>query len=329
MSRRGIPDEFALIARYFAPLARGEEGALGLADDAALLEIKAGHRLVVTNDALVAGVHFRAEDPAPLVARKLLRVSLSDLAAMGAHPLGYLLTAAFPGDTEAEWLEGFVAGLAEDQERFGLSILGGDTVATPGPMTLALTALGEVEAGAALLRSGARAGDTVYVSGTVGDGALGLAGLSGRLAGLTDEARDTLVGRYRVPEPRLALGAALVGLASAAIDVSDGLVADLGHIAECSNVGAVIEAARVPLSDAAAQALAAEPALRDLVLTGGDDYELLFTAPASRQGEVEAASRAAGVAVTAIGRMVAAGGVRAIDAEGDEIALESAGYQHF
>ena len=329
MSRHPIQDEFALIARVFAPLARDNPGAFGLTDDAAIVDVTAGCRLVATADAMVAGVHFREQDPASLVARKLLRVNLSDLAAMGARPVGYLLSVILPPETESGWIEAFAGGLAEDQETFGVALLGGDTVAAAGPMSFSMTALGEVEAGAELRRSGARSGDAVYVSGTVGDGALGLAALEGRLDNLSAGNRRSLAGRFQLPEPRLALGAALAGLAHAAIDVSDGLVGDLGHIAESSGVGAIIDASLVPLSAAASAALAADPDLRRTILTGGDDYELLFTAAAGAAAEISALARSLDLPLTEIGRITPEKGVRVRDEFGNEIPLESPGFSHF
>lgn len=322
--------EFELIARHFAPLAT-TPGALGLSDDAALLTPPDGSELVLTADALVAGVHFLEDDPADLVARKLLRVNLSDLAAMGAEPLGYLLTAAWARPLDEAWVAHFAQGLAEDQEAFGIALLGGDTTGTPGPTTLSLTALGAVPAGRALTRAGAKAGDLVYLSGTLGDGALGLKVLRGELPGLPEEARAHLIDRYRLPRPRLALGRALreAGLASAAIDVSDGLAADLGHLLEASGLAGLVETARLPLSEPARAALAADPALLPAVLTGGDDYELLFTTTPDRAEAIAALARDLDLPLTRIGRLAAGAGLTLRDAEGGEIALDGTGWQHF
>jgi thiamine-monophosphate kinase len=228
--------EFEFIARHLRPLATAR-GALALTDDAALLEPAPGRQLVLAKDAMVAGVHFFAADPPGQIAQKLLRVNLSDLAAMGAAPLGYLLALARPKEITDAWLAEFCAGLAADNAAFEVPLLGGDTVSTPGPLTLSLTAIGELPRGTALLRAGARAGDDVWVSGTLGDAALGLKVLQGALPA-AEPARAFLIERYRLPQPRLALGEALRGIASAAIDISDGLVADLGHILEVSGVGA-------------------------------------------------------------------------------------------
>ena len=214
-----LPGEFEIIAKYFAPLTAGAPGAEGLTNDAAVFTPRAGLGVVVTVDAMVAGVHFLPGDPPETLGRKLLRVNLSDLAAMGARPLGYLLVTALPRDLEEPWIAAFAAGLAEDQEAFGIVLMGGDTVSTPGPTTLSLTAFGEVATGHALTRAGAREGDDIYVSGTLGEGALGLKVLQGAFGDLSEADRASLAGRYRLPEPRLALGQALAdrGLASAAL----------------------------------------------------------------------------------------------------------------
>jgi thiamine-monophosphate kinase len=318
--------EFGRIARFFAPLAAGAPGALGLTDDAALVDCPAGERLVVTVDAMVEGVHFLSRDPPDLIARKLVRVNLSDLAAMAARPVGYFLTTALPKSHGDGWLEGFAAGLAQDQAEFGITLLGGDSVSTPGPVSLTLTALGRVAVGGEVRRGGARPGDLVFVSGTIGDGALGLEAAQGKLDGLLDPAEVAfLADRYRLPRPRVGLGPRLSGLATAMMDVSDGLVGDLGHICAVSRVAGVIEAGRVPLSAAAARL----PDRLATVLTGGDDYELLFTAPPDRQADVRAAAKAAAVPVTAIGRIEAGQGVRVLDRAGSEIPLDGLGWRHF
>jgi thiamine-monophosphate kinase len=326
--------EFDLIRRYLAPLAKAAPGALDLTDDAALLKPPAGCELVATADALVAGVHFLADDPPDLVARKLLRVNLSDLAAMGAGPLGYLITAAWPSDTEETWVARFADGLAADQEAFGIVLLGGDTTATPGPLCLSLTALGAVPEGRALKRSRARPGDLIFVSGTIGDGGLGLAALDGRLTGPSESARDYLIGRYRLPRPRLALGQALVagGLAHAAIDVSDGLVADLGHVCAASGLAGEIEASRIPLSGTARAALdgrAGEPQVLAGLATGGDDYELAFTAAPESATALAALGRDLGLPLTRIGRITAGAGVRLLGPGGAEIDTGTGGWTHF
>lgn len=327
-SVRGI-DEFERIRRYFAPLAENFPGALDLTDDAALVAPGPGQQLAVTTDALVAGVHFFGDEPASLIARKALRVNLSDLAAMGATPLAYTLALALPPDRDEPWLADFAAGLAADQTEFGISLAGGDSVSTPGALTLSITALGTVATGAALRRNGAVAGDLVYVTGTIGDGALGLAARNGQLVDLPLQAQRDLVARYELPQPRVALGRALLGVAHAAIDISDGLVADLGHIARASGVGLVVEWTRVPLSPSALLALAKQPARRDLILGGGDDYELAFTVSPDQAGILRAIALSVGVMVTEIGRVERGAGVTVLDQDGGDVTPLRSGYRHF
>ena len=318
-------DEFATIARLFAPLAVAP-GALGLTDDAAVLDPPPGRQLVVTKDVMAAGVHFLADDPADLVARKLMRVNLSDLAAMGAQPWLYFLGLTLARPVDQAWLEAFVAGLAADQAAFGITLVGGDTTAHDGPAVLSLTALGTVARGGALLRSSARDGDTLWVSGTLGDAALGLRVLRGELSGLDATHRDELVARYRLPEPRLALGRGLVGLAHAAIDISDGLLADLGHVCTASNLGARVHVDRLPLSTAARSVGGA----LDTALAGGDDYELLFTAAPADAVRVQALGKELGLALTSIGTMRVERGIELLDAMGRPMAPPSrAGWTHF
>lgn len=326
MAARGrMPGEFAAIARYFAPLAT-HPGAFGLKDDLAWLAPRFGRRLVFKTDAIVVGVHTFPDDPPDLVARKALRVNLSDLAGKGARPLGYLLALMLPADTKEAWLARFAAGLAADQEEFGILLLGGDLTRTPGPATISITAIGEAQAGRPLLRGGAWRGDAVFVSGTIGDAALGLLALKGKLPGLAARHRRFLAGRYHLPEPRLALGRAIAPLAHAGMDVSDGLVADLGHICAASGCGAEIDLAAVPTSPAAQEAGERHALTR---ITGGDDYELLFTAPTAAEPRLRAAARKTGVAVTRIGRIVAGSGVRAVGPGGRAVPIKAGGWQHF
>lgn len=311
--------EFALIARHFRPLAG--EGALALADDAALLPLLADRQFVISADALIEGVHFLADDPPDLVARKLLRVNLSDLAGMAATPYGYLLTLAVPKATPDAWFTAFAAGLASDQARFGMSLLGGDTTSTPGPIALSLTILGTIAPGCALRRAGARAGDGVFVSGTIGDAALGLAARRGTLA----DPDGFLTRRYLLPEPRL--GVKLAGIAHAGADVSDGLVQDLGHLCQAGGVSATIEAEAVPRS---AAARAAGPEFLATCLTGGDDYELILAVPPERTDDLHAAGRQAGIPFTRIGTFIpGAPDVRVLGADGREMALGAGGWSHF
>lgn len=329
MSHKADGDEFDRIARFFAPMAEASDGAMGLTDDAALFETAGGRGTVVTADALVAGVHFPENESPALIARKLLRVNLSDLAAMGAVPRAYLLVLALPEQVDDDWLEAFSAGLKEDQESFGVTLIGGDMVATPGPLTLSLTLLGEAGEQGVMVRSGARAGDVVFVSGTIGDAALGLRVLEGELTGPDREAADFLCARYRLPEPRLELGRRLRGVVSAGVDISDGLAADLGHICETSGVGARLDASRTPLSPAAQAALDADPSLMEVILGGGDDYEILFTAAPEREPEIMALGGEIGLQLTAVGTILEGEGVVVEDGEGGEIVLNHPGYTHF
>ena len=310
-------DEFSRIARYFAPLA-GPEGR-GLKDDAAVLAPRPGFELVLTVDQMLEGVHFLPHDPAGLVARKLLRRNLSDLAAMGAVPLGYLLTTALPRQVEEAWLAAFAEGLRQDQELFGFALFGGDSSSSLGPISLSATFIGEVAAGAALGRAGARAGDEIWVTGTIGDAALGLRARRGLLA----DDDGFLTARSLLPEPRT--GLALAGVVHAAIDVSDGLVQDLGHLCAASHVAATIEAALVPVSPRAALFGAEMLAAR---LTEGDDYELLLAVPPGQEAALRGACGP--LPVTQIGTFQAGPPrVRVLDETGAEITFDVPGWTHF
>jgi thiamine-monophosphate kinase len=319
--------EFGRIGRFFAPLAG--PGGLGLKDDAALVDCAPRHRLVVTVDAIVEGVHYLPDDPADLVARKLLRVNLSDLAAMGARPLHYLLATALPSTLGDDWVARFAEGLAEDQIRFGVQLLGGDSVATSGPAVLSLTAIGEITTDAEIRRSGARPGDRVWVSGTIGDAFLGLQVLRGGHRTLAPADRASLAARFQLPEPRIALGPRLVGVAHAMCDVSDGLLADLGHICDASGTGATVALAALPLSPAARLVAAGDPGLPARLAAAGDDYELLFTAPHEASGAIGRLSTELGLPIAAIGTIDQRAGVRLIDADGAAIPVPTAGYRHF
>ncbi len=314
-------DEFELIADLFAPLATGP-GALGLTDDASLIQIPQSQEAVVTTDTLVEGVHFPAGTDPRKVAQKLLRVNLSDLAAMGAAPLGYWLGVQVTKDGARDWLAKFVEGLRADQTVLGITLMGGDTVTTPGPVALSLTAMGTVPTGGALLRSGAKPGDRIFVSGTIGDGALGLKAARGECEALDAGAKAYLIDRLECPTPRLSLGQSLRGHASAAIDVSDGLVADAWHIAGASNARLVIDADRVPFSPQARAALEGGGATLEELLTGGDDYELLFTMPPGA-----AVPQGGDVAVTEVGEVAEGEGVRVMKG-GKELQLARRGFTH-
>jgi thiamine-monophosphate kinase len=308
-------DEFGLIARYFAPLAK-DPGALKLKDDAAFIPPRPGFDLVITTDQIAAGTDFFPHDPPASVAKKALRVNLSDLAAKGARPEFYLLALALPSVRE-EWLKDFAAGLAEDQHEFGISLLGGDTSATEGPLSISVTAMGFVPHGRMVKRSGAKPGDAVYVTGTIGDSGGGLAIFKRERHRLDGAQRDYLIKRYQVPAPPVAFGAGLSGLASAAIDVSDGLIADLGHLAAASSVKIELEAEAVPRSEALRAFWGNDADAIIRAATAGDDYQIAFTAPPGLRGPF-----------TRIGEVLAGEGV-AVSYNGKLIAVPQPGYRHF
>lgn len=325
--------EDRLIATYFRPLAT-HPGALRLTDDAAVIAPPAGRDLVLTVDAIVGGVHFFAEDAADMVAKKALRVNLSDLAAKGAQPLGFLLVLALPQSVAEPWVELFVRGLGADAELYKCPLLGGDSVRTPGTIAISITAFGSVPNGTMVRRSGAQVGDAVMVTGTIGDAALGVE-LRGAVSrangwGLDGKHRDHLIGRYLLPQPRNALAEAVRTHASAAMDVSDGLAGDLGKLCDVSEVSAEIDSAQVPLSAAAARVVASEPAAMETVLTGGDDYEIVCAVPPARLADFRAAAEAAGVPVTEIGRITAGGEPpRFVARDGKPMQFKQTSFSHF
>ena len=324
--------EDLLIGRYFKPIAR-HPGALGLLDDAALLAPPPGHDLVLTADAIVGGVHFFNDDPPDAVARKALGVNLSDLAAKGAKPAGFLLTLALPKARGDAWLKRFARGLGVAARQYGCPLLGGDTVRTPGPVTISITAFGTLPKNTMVHRFGARAGDRIVVTGTVGDAALGLKLRTDRGAAkrwmLDPGRRRHLASRYLVPRPRNAVAEAVRRYANAAMDVSDGFAGDLGKLLRASCAGAVVEVAKVPLSKAARIAVAADPDAIGTVLTGGDDFEVIAAVPVRALVQFKAIARRAGVPVTEIGRVTAGQGVRFISAGGQELRFKRASFSHF
>ena len=334
MSKRPAAEgsgEDRLIAQYFRPLAR-HPGALGLADDAAVLTPPAGCDLVLTTDGIIAGVHVVPDAPADAIARRALRVNLSDLAAKGAKPVGFLLAVALPAGTSEEWMAAFTRGLDDDAEQYACPLLGGDTDRTPGPLSVSITAFGTLPTGTMVRRNGARAGDALFVTGTVGDAALGLQLRKAPKQGdsLTTAQRDYLLTRYLLPEPRNALAETLRVHASAALDISDGLVGDLAKLCRASGVSTQIDVARVPLADAARALIAAEPPLLEHALTGGDDYEILTAVPAGKVEGFRAGARAAGVAVAEIGRLEAGEAPPQFIGPGRRaLAFERPSYSHF
>jgi thiamine-monophosphate kinase len=320
-----------LIARFFAPIAG--EGGLGLRDDAACMPAPAGADLVMTVDGLVAGVHFFADDPPDAIARKALRVNLSDLAAKGAQPMGFLLTLALPAGTSASWLDAFAAGLGEDALTYSCPLLGGDTVKTPGPLSISITALGAVPRGRMVPRTGARPGDLIAVTGSIGDAALGLLLRTAPAApwgeGLGEVERDHLLDRYRLPRPRNALAPALRDHAHAAMDVSDGLVGDLEKMLRVSGVAGRVTLDAVPLSPAVKRALATDSGLLEAALTGGDDYEILCSVGPQQVAGLTTAAQAAGVPLTVIGRVVEGTEGTEFTYRGAPLSFTKRSYSHF
>ncbi len=318
-------DEFRIIAEIFAPLAT-VPFAFGLTDDAAAIPSYPGFDLVVTTDAIAEGTDFFKHDPAGSIAQKALRVNLSDLAAKGAEPRYYLLNIALPEGMTREWLGAFATGLRADQDLWGLSLIGGDTSRTEGPLVISITAFGFVPEGKMIRRAGARAGDGVYVTGTIGDSGGGLAIFKREKHTLDETQRDYLVGRYRLPQPPLDFGAALIGRASASVDVSDGLVADLGHLARASGVKLTIDAAAIPRSPALHALWGDDAAAIIRAATAGDDYQIAFTA--SGHDAVMTAASEAAVTVTRIGRVEVGEGVE-LDLDGRNLPVPATGYRHF
>lgn len=328
----GGSGEDRFIARFFRPLATNP-AALALMDDAALLSPPEGTDLVLTVDALVAGVHFFPDDPADAVARKTLRVNLSDLAAKGASPLGAVLTLALPPQTPESWMEAFAIGLGADAALYGCPIIGGDTVKTPGPLTLSLTAFGAVPKGEFVPRTGARPGEAIIVTGTIGDAALGLMlrqepGRTG-FSGLAELRRAHLLERYLNPQPRLALAPALRAYASAAMDISDGLMGDVAKMLNVSGCGGVIHVDEVPLSHPAMAAVKAEPGLRAVAVTGGDDYEIACTVPLEKAGLFIEDALTAGIQASVIGWTRPELGLDVLDSSGGKLDFGSGSYSHF
>jgi len=322
--------EFDLIATLLAPLTADTPEALGLKDDAAVLQPPEGHDLILTKDAIVEGVHYLPTDPPDQIAQKLMRVNLSDLAAKGAKPLGCLLAAGWPVKTTRSWQEAFVRGLGADQTRFGLRLMGGDTVSVPGAAFFSLTAFGSVPHGEMVQRTGAQVGDVIFVSGTIGDGFGGLQAGLNKTDDLSAEACDALLTRYRLPLPRMSLAPLLRRFAHAAIDVSDGLIADLSHLCAASDVGACVRIADVPFSTGGREGLSLGLWTWADLVSGGDDYEILAAIPPSRAILFQQEALNVGQDVHPIGTIVAAqDGLSILDPEGLYADIPHTGYQHF
>lgn len=318
----GVSNEFDLINKYFAPLSARAPGARGLLDDAATLSPSDGCELVVTMDTVAEGIHFLPDEVPEHIANKLIGSNLSDLAAMGAKPVGFTLSCGWPKNVASEEVQAFAASLGDWVSRYSFPLLGGDTVSLNGDGVFTVTAFGEVPTGKALFRSGARVGDKMFVSGTIGDGSLGLSAAKAELGHIPEDDLAYLADRYRTPQPRINLGCLLSGEATACIDISDGLIQDVGHIASASNVRIEISSADIPLSAAARSLVESRPELMSNILTGGDDYELAFTASDAPDNT--------DVPTTLIGSVVnGPAGVCVFDEDGNEITVGKTGYNHF
>lgn len=331
---RTIGSEEDLIQRYLAPLASAAPGAYGLMDDCATVRPASGQDLVVTVDALVSGLHFFFDETPEAIAWRALSVNVSDLAAKGAEPLYYVMALAFPAAPTDEWMMRFAGGLKDAQDRYGITLIGGDTDHRPNvPLSVTVTAIGQVAEGRMVRRSTAAAGDRIFVSGTVGDAALGLiirrSPESKRFPEIDKDQRQYLLDRYLRPAARTELSELLLKRASAAMDVSDGVAKDLGRLCKASGVGARVALDRLPLSGAAARILAAHPELAQAPASAGDDYEILATVPAKRAEAFEEDALEAGIAVTDIGEIVAGSAVDFLDASGRPVVLAKTGYDHF
>jgi len=313
-------DEFSFIAKYLKPLAANFPGSLNLSDDAAVFSPPPGCELVITKDAITEGVHFLGSEPPALIAEKALRVNLSDLASMGATPLCYFMALILPRTTSEQWLEKFASGLGATQSEFSIALAGGDTTANDGKLSISITAIGTVPQGTALKRSGARTGDDIYVSGTLADSAIGLELLTSSPSPFQVEGRgegSNFINRYLTPQPRIDLGIKLRTVATSCMDISDGLAQDLSHICTASNVGAIIYTDKLPTTNI------------QKALTGGDDYELLFTAAPEKAAQIAQIAKSLQLPLTRIGEITAGNNVKILDASGAEIKLSKNGFKHF
>ncbi|MCK0070404.1 thiamine-phosphate kinase [Kordiimonas laminariae] len=318
-----MPDEFNLIEKYLAPLAAPE--GLSLLDDAACVPMRLGHDQILTKDVLVAGTHFfNGDDPISL-AFKAVSVNVSDLAAKGAEPAFYMLGLSLPKTLDAEpWLEKFVAGLSEAQRVYGLQLLGGDSTSTSGPLTISITAIGYVPNGTMIRRNGAKAGDNVYVTGNLGEAAFALQAILGNI-----KAPDISLASYYKPRAQHLTGQALRGIASAAADVSDGLLADVGHIAKASGAKVTLQLDLLPYSTAVNELTIEQDELLQLVYSGGDDYQIVFTASECDADELARLTQENGVKITRIGKVVEGSGVEIIDTNGKKVQVSHQGFNHF
>lgn len=314
-------NEFEIIKKHLSPLTNNNVGALALTDDAALFKTPKGYDAVITKDAIVTGVHFIGDEKPELLAHKLLRVNISDLAAMGATPHSYFLALMLPKATDKKWIKSFAKGLAEVQQEFGITLMGGDTTSSP-TLAFSVTAIGLVKSGKALKRSGAKIGDDIFVSGTIGDSALGLYAIKNKIN------NPFLINRYQIPQPRIQLGQELHGIASSCMDISDGLLQDLSHIAKASNVGAEIYWQNIPISQVAKKLLPSVKNPYQMIAAGGDDYELLFTASPKFSAKLEILSKKLKLPITKIGKITSGNQVLLLD-NAKQVNLSVKGYNHF
>lgn len=325
MNHRG---EFSMIEEVFRPLAEVNHFSFGLSDDAAIMQLDSNQDLVVTSDAMADGIHFDSYTPAADVARKLLRSNLSDIAAMGGIPISYTLTTALPEHYRDTWIEEFAEGLKVDQKNFGVSLIGGDTISSRS-LVLSMTLLGRVDSNQTLRRNGALAGDALYVSGTIGDAGIGLSITKNKPNNIDTASKKFFLDRLHKPSPRLELGQSLITLSSAAIDVSDGLIADLEHICAESKVAATVWLESVPISEAAKNFINGDSGANVARLSAGEDYELIFTAPDYSAENIALISKQLGVQITHIGSISEGRGVTVIDRDSEEVFLSSKGFSHY
>lgn len=318
----GVNDEFDLIHQYFEPLTAGVPGARGLLDDAATISPSKGCELVVTMDTVVAGVHYLADEKPINIVAKLMGSNLSDLAAMGATPRGFTLSCAWPKDIHGDDIQAFAHAMGDWVQAYSFPLLGGDTVKTDGNAVFTVSAFGETPTGQAISRNGAKIGDNVFVTGTIGDGALGLLVAQNKFLDISDDDNAYLADRYRVPQPRISVGKSLVGQANACIDISDGLIQDLGHVSQTSNARIELELSAIPLSSAAKSLIESDPEMMSLILSGGDDYELAFTSANTPP--------TSDIPITRIGSVVTGEpGVIVKTSDGSLVEIAKSGYNHF
>jgi len=320
-------NEFDLISKYFSPLAKAVRGAEGLTDDACFLKIKNTGTMVVTTDTIIEDVHYISDTPAELIARKLLRVNISDLAAKSAIPAYYTLNITMNEKVDEAWLDSFTRGLKADQRKYGIMLAGGDTTRSTGRMSFSVTAIGESIK--PVKRATAKQGDIIYVTGSIGDSFLGLQLRQSKLERTAITRADYFINRYNLPEPKLDFGVLLGGFASAACDISDGLVADLGHICQASDAAAMIRSSAIPLSTQALSLIKRGSYKLEQFITHGDDYEICFTVPPHKQAIAEEAARKTETRISAIGEVIKGKGVLVINDKGRPVIVNHGGYSHF